>query len=161
MLLLRASRRLRGRLPLPILLKSSPNARLEREYFDLGPEIFGGVSIAIGEDMMLGASCLPSHKAKQRSVKLRHIISALRRMWRSETVTPLIMDAAENVVPCGPALPVIATSCNASIAVASRVRYNDALRRAFAFDSAVCNVGWMSANVNGVWVGDFGFCAPA
>ena len=101
----------------------------------------GGVSIATGEDIMLGASCLPSHKAKQRSVRLRHIMSALRRIWRSETVTPLMIDAAENVVPCGPALPVIATSCNASIAVASSVRYKEALSRAFAFLSATCKVG--------------------
>lgn len=139
MLLLRASRRLNGRLA--TLFRSSPKAMLAREYFGLSPEILGGVSIATGEDMMLGASCFPSHNAKQRSVRLRHIVSALRRMWRSETVTPLIMDAAEKVVPCGPALPVIATSCKASMAVASSVRYRLALSKAFAFASATCKVG--------------------
>jgi hypothetical protein len=156
MLLLRASRRLKGRL---VALLGSSIARLDREYFDFGTDALGGVSIATGEDMMLGASCFPSHKARQRSVKLRHIMSALRRMWRSETVTPLMMDAAEKVVPCGPALPVIATSCTASLAVASSVRYKDALSRAFAFPRAICKVGCMSANVTEVGVG--GFDAPA
>ena len=119
MLVRLASKRLMGR----ELLRFRPSfaPKLLRGYRMVG-ELMAGEFKATGDDTTLGASCLPSHSARHRSVRLRHIVSAFRRTWRSDAVTPLMIAAAENVVPCGPALPVNAASCRASEAVASKVR---------------------------------------
>jgi hypothetical protein len=43
----------------------------------------------------LARLALLSHMAIQSSVKLRQILSALRRTWRSDTTEPLRMELAE------------------------------------------------------------------
>lgn len=135
MLDLRASRRLIGRaaaLEIP-----SVGPRLLLEYLRDGDCFVEGV----GEETRLGASDLPSHNASTRSVRLRHMVSAFLRTCRSETVTPLIMDAAVMAVPCGPALPVMAASWRASAAVASSVRNRVGLSSGFAFAKAAWRLG--------------------
>jgi hypothetical protein len=71
----------------------------------------------------LDSALLVSHMAMQSSVKLRQMLSALRRTCLSDTLAPPRMELAECSVPWGPALPVISARVMASIAVASRIRY--------------------------------------
>ena len=92
------------------LSRPSPGPRFALDVNrDVGVSLSGSW-IAMGEAVTLGDSCFPSQSTRHRSVRLRHIVSALRRTWRSATVAPLIMDAAEKAVPCGPAPPVITAS---------------------------------------------------
>jgi len=70
----------------------------------------------------LAMLALVSHKAMQSSVRLRQMLSALRRTCRSGIDEPLRIELAECSVPCGPALPVISANVRASDAVASSTR---------------------------------------
>ena len=72
----------------------------------------------------LARPVLLSHMAIQSSVKLRQMLSALRRTCRSDVPVPR-MELAEWNVPCGPALPDISANVSASNAVASSVRYTE------------------------------------
>lgn len=124
MLLRLASSRLIGRptLPsLPIVL---------REY-----RMVGNFE-ARGDPWALTGSFLPSHSARQRSVRLRHMVSALRLMCRSDAVVLLTIEAVGKVTRDDPTPPAIDAIPNASLTVASNDRYKTGWSSDFAFASA-------------------------
>ena len=86
-------------------------------------------------------SSLSSDSATQSSVRLRHMLSALRRTWRSAELDPPNTDAALCIVPCGPLYPVIAAKARASVAVASNARYTSRLTRGLHFAKVECKSG--------------------
>lgn len=85
---------------------------------------------------------LVPHSSMQSSVRLRQILSALRRTWRSGTRGPESIALAECRVPCGPALPANSAKPSASDAVASSTRYTEGATFCLAFAKASLSKGW-------------------
>lgn len=79
-----------------------------------------------------------SERAMQSSVRLRHMLSAFRRIWRSMFWEIASADASS---PLGCALPVMAASIRASEAVLSRAGYAFGSIKALALAKAECKRG--------------------
>lgn len=84
-----------------------------------------------GEDLV-------SERARQSSVRLRQMLSALRRSLRSMAWGVLLMLVGSSV---GSGLPVMAANAEASEAVVSRAWKTGVLTMALALSRADCNRG--------------------
>ena len=69
------------------------------------------------------------------------MLSALRRIWRSETLAAPATDAALDRVPCGPPLPTMTAKDKASDAVASKALYASQPMSGFALANDVWSKG--------------------
>lgn len=106
----------------------------------LGRRVIVAVDVLTEGLLRLG---LVSHKAMHNSVRLRQMLSALRRTCRSEMLAPPSIELAECRVPCGPALPVISASDIASVAVDSSIRYTAGEVCCRTLTRASRSRGWM------------------
>ncbi len=97
---------------------------------------FGAVAVLSG---------FASDNARHSSVRLRHMLSALRRTCRSETVGPPIIDCELEIGPGWPELPIIEAMASASEAAASNALYISELRTGLVFANAALRRGCASA----------------
>ena len=109
-LLRRASIRLRARLGALREGTARSGSKLPRRCFKMrgskcsaavfvGPSPLVGRETAVETEIVGENTLLLSQSVMQSSVRLRHILSAFRRMFRSEAVAPSTTEAAEKLVP--------------------------------------------------------------